>query len=79
MLGPQQKSTGTRYTSTVALVTCALVFVPATLLAYSPFRLITLALAVGCSLVFLALAYFNWTRHSEHTIPSISTDSPRSK
>jgi hypothetical protein len=75
----QQKPTGTQYTMTVALLVAAFVFSPAALLVSRPNGYGFLSLALIFSSLCVILAWINWKRNSELTIPSIATQSPRAK
>jgi len=72
MFDASQKSTGTSYTTTVALLAVACVFSPAILIASRPFGYFALSTAVICSAVCLVLAFVTWKRSSQLTIPSIA-------
>ncbi len=75
MFDSQEKSTGTQYTLTVALLTVAFVFSPALLLISHPLSPLSVSVAVAGSLVCLALARMSWKKYSNLTIPSI--EAPR--
>lgn len=75
MFDSQQKSTGTQYTLTVALLTVAFVFSPALLLVSRPLSPLSISVAVACSVVCIALAGMSWKKYSNLTIPSI--EAPR--
>lgn len=79
MSNSQQKYTGTRYTTTVALLIVAFVFSPAVLTLSRPFGSVAISLAIACSALCLGFAWINWTRHSELTILSIASVSSRSR
>jgi len=68
---PQQKSTGTGYTFTVALLSVAFVFSPALLVISRPFGHAALALSIMCSVACVTLAWFTWKKSSQLSIPSI--------
>jgi hypothetical protein len=72
MFQPQQKSTGTRYTTTVALLCVAFIFSPAVLLISRPVGYGTLSLAIAGSAACVVLARIAWKRFSQVTIPSIA-------
>jgi len=72
MFEPHQKSTGTGYTMTVALVAAALVFSPAVLFMSRPFGYGLASLAVAFSALCVTLAWVNWKRSSKLTMPSIT-------
>jgi hypothetical protein len=73
MFESQQKPTGTSYTTTAALLAVALVVSPAVLMISRPFGHIALGFAIGCSLICLGLAWVNWKKSSQLTVPSIET------
>lgn len=73
MFDSQQKSTGTRYTMTVALLVGALIFSPAALIVAGSTGYVAVSLALACSALCVALAWINWKRRSELTIPSVAT------
>jgi hypothetical protein len=79
MFDSQQKSTGTQYTVTVAYLLVALVFSPAVLLLTRPLGYVSVSLAIVCSVLSLVLARMNWKNSSRLTIPSIATETGRSK
>ena len=68
----QQKSTGTRYTTTVALLTVAFIFSPAVLFVSRPVGYVSVALAIAFSALCVTLAWVNWKRSSQLFIPSIA-------
>jgi len=74
----QQKSTGTGYTRTVALLATGLIFIPGILAVSRPFGYLALLLAIVCSAVCVVMARLEWRNSSQLTIPSIATDRPRS-
>ena len=73
MLDLSQKSTGITYTTTVALLVAGFIFSPALLVISRPIGYFSLSLAVACSALCFALAWFNWKKASQLTIPSIAT------
>jgi len=77
MFNPCQKSTGTSYTTTVALLIVAVVFSPAVLVASRPIGHVALSLAVACSSLCVALAWVSWRKSSQLSIPSFGD--PQSK
>jgi hypothetical protein len=79
MFDSQQKSTGTGYTTSVALLAVALIFSPAVLIASRPFGYVSLSVAIACSTVCLALAWINWKKSSQLSIPSIAVQGKRTK
>jgi hypothetical protein len=79
MFDPTLKSTGTTYTTSVALLAVACIFIPAVLVISSPVQFSSLYLALAGSTLSLALAWFNWRWHSRLSISSISAPIDRSK
>jgi hypothetical protein len=71
MLDSYQKPTGTRYTTAVMFLMLAFVFSPALVIASRPVSYAGILFAAVCSGLCVVLAWFNWTRHSELSIPSI--------
>jgi hypothetical protein len=71
MFETSQKSTGTRYTTTVAFLVMAFIFSPAVLIVSRPMGYLSISLAVACSAGCIALAWVNWKRSSQLFIPSI--------
>ncbi|MEX2260680.1 MAG: hypothetical protein WD696_01950 [Bryobacteraceae bacterium] len=74
MFDSPQKSTGTQYTMTVALLILAFIFSPAVLIASRPVGYASISFAIACSSLCAALAWVNWKKYSELTIPSIATE-----
>ena len=74
-----QKSTGTGYTTTVALLMVAFVFNPAMLIILRPFGYRSLSLAIGCSAICAALAWLNWRKSSQLSVPSIAVQGSKAK
>jgi hypothetical protein len=68
----QQKSTGTRYTTMIALLSVAFIFSPAVLFVSRPVGYVSVALAIACSALCVTLAWVNWKRSSQLSIPSIA-------
>ena len=79
MVDPSQKSTGTTYTTTVALLVVAFLIIPVVLLILRPFGHITLSLAIVGSVLCAGWAWFNWEKASRLTIPSIASPSDKAK
>lgn len=73
----QQKSTGTGYTTTIALLAVAFIFSPAVLIASRPLGYVSVSLAAGCSVICASLAWINFKKYSRLTIPSIGTQKDR--
>ena len=79
MFDSHQKSTGTQYTTTVALLIMALIFSPAVLIMSRPFGYLSLSLAISCSALCVMLAWVNWKRSSQLSIPSIAIQNTKAK
>jgi hypothetical protein len=79
MFDPCQKSVGTDYTTTIALLIVALIFVPAVLVVSHPLGYPFPSLALACSALCVTLAWVNWRRSSQLSIPSIATPDARAK
>ena len=82
MSDSQGRYAGTRYTVGVAMLVVACVFSPAVLLLSRPAGYVAPAMALACSISCVAFAFINWKKHSELTIPSITSPTsprPRSK
>ena len=79
MFDSDQKSTGTRYTTTVALLVMAFIFIPAVLVASRPIGYISLSLAIACSALCVVFAWANWKKSSQLTIPSIAIQGGKAK
>jgi hypothetical protein len=79
MFDASQKPTGTAYTTTVALLVIAFVFSPAALVVSRPFGYLSLSFAVALSTLCVILAWVNWSRWSQLTIPSIVTKDEQAK
>lgn len=65
------RPTGTKYTTTVALLLVAFVLSPAVLMISRPFGYWAFSLAAACSALCATLAWFNWSRFSKLSIPTI--------
>lgn len=74
-----QKTTGTDYTATVALLAAAVVFSPALLIVSRPVGFAPVALALAFSAACGVAAAAAWRKRSRLTIPSLETPAPRSK
>lgn len=72
MFEAQQKSTGTTYTITVALLVVAFVFIPALLIVTRPFGYGSISLAILGSGLCLILARELWRKFSRLSITSIA-------
>lgn len=79
MYDSDQKSTGTGYTTTVALLVMAFIFIPAVVVASRPIGYASVSLAVACSALCVVLAWANWKKSSQLTIPSIAIEGRRAK
>lgn len=79
MFQAQQKSTGTSYTITVALLAVAFIFIPAVLVVSRPFGYVFLSLAIGCSALCVIVAWRLWKKWSQVSIPSIASQQGRVK
>jgi hypothetical protein len=73
MLQASEKSTGTGYTTTIAFLLVAFVFSPAVLIASRPLGLVSVSLAIACSVLCILLAWVNWKKSSRISIPSIAS------
>ena len=71
MFASGQKATGTEYTNTVALLVVAFLFSPAILFFFRPLGYLSVSVAIACSGLCVALAWVNWKKASQLTIPSI--------
>ena len=79
MFDSDQRSTGTQYPITVALLIVAFIFSSAVLIVSRPFGYVSVSLAIACSALCVGLARVNWKKYSELTIPSIVTQDSRVK
>jgi hypothetical protein len=79
VFAPQQKSTGTGYTQTIALLAAAFIFIPGLLLMSRPFGYVSLTLAIVGSAICLVVARINWKKSSQLSIPSIEIEGVKSK
>ena len=73
MFDTQQKSTGTGYTTTVAFLVVAFIFIPAALLFSGHFGYVSVSLAIACIALCLAMAWVTWRKLSQRSVPSIAT------
>jgi hypothetical protein len=78
-MSDNQKYAGTRYTISVAMLVVACVFSPALLLLSRPSGYVAPSVALACSAFCVTIAFINWKKHSELTIPSIASPGPRWK
>jgi hypothetical protein len=79
MFDSDQKSTGTGYTTAVALFIIASIFCPAVLVASRPVGYVSLSLAIACGALCVTLAWVNWKKSSRLTIPSIAIQDRETK
>jgi heme O synthase-like polyprenyltransferase len=79
MFDSNQKSTGTGYTTTVAFLIVAIIFIPAALMFFDNFGRIAVTLAAVGSVVCLGMAWRTWSKSSQLSIPSIEAQEARSK
>jgi hypothetical protein len=79
MFDTQQKSTGTGYTTTVAFLVLAFIFIPAALMFSGHFGYVSICLAIACSALCVALAWVTWRKSSQRSIPSIAIQHARAK
>ena len=79
MFDSNQKSTGTGYTTTVALLAVAFIFGPAVLFLSRPFGYVLASSVFACSAFCVAWAWVNWKRSSQLSIPSIAIQELKSK
>lgn len=79
MFDTQQKATGTGYTTTVAFLVVAFIFIPAALMFSGHFGYVSISLAVACSALCVALAWVTWRKSSQRSIPSIAIQQARAK
>jgi hypothetical protein len=79
MFDTQQKSTGTGYTSTIAFLVVALIFIPAALMFSGHLGYVSVSLAIACSALCLVMAGVTWRKLSQRSIPSIATQDGRAK
>lgn len=79
MFEGQQKFTGTSYTTTVALLAVAFIFIPMVLIVSRPFGYVFLCFAIGCSLLCVTLAWKLWKKLSQLSISSIVIQPGRAK
>ncbi len=79
MFDTQQKSTGTGYTTTVAFLVVAFIFIPAALMFSGRFGYISISLATAGSILCLGMAWLTWKKSSQRSMPSIATQEARAK
>ncbi len=66
-----QKYSGTSYTTPAALLTMAFVASPAALFVSRSTGFVSLLTAIAFSIVCIGMAWNQWKRHSELTVPSL--------
>ena len=79
MFQSNQKITGTEYTWTVALLVVVFVFSPAALVFLRPLGPVSVFLAAVASTLCIVLAWVNWRKHSQLTMPSLEASNAKSK
>ncbi|HYL38497.1 MAG TPA: hypothetical protein VEV17_21455 [Bryobacteraceae bacterium] len=79
MFEAQQKSTGTRYTTTVALLAVAFIFIPTVWIVSRPFGYVFLCLAVVCSALCVILGWRFWKKFSQLSLTSIAIQEASTK
>jgi hypothetical protein len=79
MFDTQQKSTGTGYTTAVAFLVVAFIFIPAALMFYGHYGYVSVSLASVGTALCVGLAWMNWKRSSQLSIPSIAIPDGRAK
>jgi hypothetical protein len=79
MFETSQKSTGTGYTTSVAFLIVALVFIPAALMFFGDFGRLYIGLAIIGSVLCLGMAWRTWKKSSQLSIPSIERQAAPSK
>lgn len=79
MLPLPQNSSGTTYTATFMLFAIAFLFGPALILISRPISYPALILVAAASVAAGVLGILSWRSHTNLTIPSIVSRSPRNK
>jgi hypothetical protein len=79
MFDTQQKSTGTGYTTTVAFLVVAFIFIPAALMFYGHYGYVSISLSIAGTALCVGLAWMNWKRSSQLSIPTIEIQEARAK
>jgi len=74
MLESYQKSTGTGYTMTIALLAVAFIFSPVVLFFSRPIGYVSASLAIACSVLCAGWAWIHWKRSSQLSMPSIQSE-----
>jgi predicted membrane channel-forming protein YqfA (hemolysin III family) len=72
MFDANRKSAGAGYTTTVAFLVAAFIFSPAMLVVSRPPGYVSASLALACGVLCVALAWVNWRKFSQLSIPSIA-------
>jgi hypothetical protein len=75
----QQKATGTEYTTTAAFLVVAFIFSPAILVLSRSWGTVSVVIAISSSVLCVGLAWLNWKKSSQLTIPSILTPGANTK
>jgi len=73
MFDTSRKFTGTGYTGTIAFLVFGFIVSPAVLAFSRPVGYMSISLAAACSGMCAVVAYVNWKRFSQLSIPSIVT------
>jgi hypothetical protein len=77
MFDLQQKSIGTRYTTTVTLLVMGLFFSPALHIVSGASGYWTMSVTLAASALCVGLAWLNWKRFAETQLPSIAIQPKR--
>ena len=77
MFDTDRKSTGSHYTTTVALLVMAFIFSPALLVVSRPLGFVSVTLALAFSMLCVAFAWGNWRKHSPVPIPARNSGAHR--
>lgn len=70
MFAPQEKFAGTDYTTTVSLLSVAIIASVAMLYLTRPVSVLSISVAASFSAACVWFAWRNWKKHSQLTIPS---------
>ena len=79
MFDKQQKSIGTGYTTTVTFLVLAFIFIPAALMFSGHYGYVSVSLAVAGSALCVGLAWMNWKKSSQLSMPSIEIQNAGTK
>jgi hypothetical protein len=79
MFDAHQKSTGTGYTTTVAFLVVAFIFISAILLLSRPVGYAFISSAIVCSAICIVFALVIWNRSPRLSIPTIETQKVTAK